>query len=115
MIFIYDFYRVPGGKINQGHLHSTYIQIAVDRGILAGICFFVMLFVYFLFFIKNYFKMNCVYLKYILLGGACFLIVFSIFILTEYAFADNEVAMMFWSILGLSVAGIYNNRLEKKI
>ncbi|MCP4482307.1 MAG: O-antigen ligase family protein [bacterium] len=112
MIFVYDFYTVKGAKPNQGHLHNSYIQIAVDRGVPASLVFALMLFGYWLFFLIHYLRGKDPYVKALALGGAGFIIVFVVFNVTEYAFADNEVAMMFWSILGCVFAGIYS-KIEK--
>jgi len=110
---VYPKYIMPGAnKPNEGHLHSNFMQIMVDRGIIGVVAFCGMFLGYFIFFYIYYRKSKNEYIKYLSLGAFGVLLVFSISGLTEYSFGDSEVVMLFWAILGLSIAGIRSDNLQ---
>ena len=120
MKIVYNNYLMPdAGKngeheFNLGHVHNNYVQIAADRGMIGLFFFLLMFLVYFVFFYAHFRKNNCLYTKYIAIGGCCFVLAFLIFGTTEYCFGDNEVAMVFWAILGTAIAAIYNYKNANK-
>lgn len=120
MKIVYNNFLMPdAGKngeheFNVSHVHTNYIQIASERGVFALFFFILMFLVYFFYFYAYWRRNNSLYTKYISIGGCCFIFAFLIFGATEYCFADNEVAMVMWAILGVGIATIANYKNVNK-
>ncbi len=97
-----------------GHIHNTYLQILADRGIVGFLFYVAMLFTYMGYFFVNFKSMTNLSLKYLAFGGFSVILVFTIFSFTEYSFGDNEFVMLFWSLLGTSIAAISNYKTNFK-
>jgi putative inorganic carbon (hco3(-)) transporter len=104
---LYPKYVMPTAyRPEEPHLHSNFVNIAAERGLL-GLASFLFMFGYFLFyFFKFYLKPNNEFIKYNALAGICVVLVFLIFGATEYCFGDAEVIILFWSILGILLGNI---------
>jgi O-antigen ligase len=105
---LYPKYIMPTAyRPEEPHLHSNFVNIAAERGLL-GLAALVFMLGYFLFyFVKFYIRgANNEFVKYNALAGICVVLIFIIFGSTEYCFGDAEVVMLFWAILGILLGNI---------
>jgi O-antigen ligase len=94
------------GKIPVGHMHSTPLQLAVERGIPALVVWIVLVIVYARFLWRLLRSGTVVgwIERGILLGALGGLVGFVSSGIVHYNFGDSEVVMVFYFIMGLSLA-----------
>jgi O-antigen ligase len=95
-----------GGKLPIGHFHSTYLQIAVERGLPALAAWFFFIWVY-LKMLRRLLKSNQLSLwqdRGIILGILGGAIGFFISGLVHYNYGDQEVAMVFYFLMGIAAS-----------
>jgi hypothetical protein len=94
------------GRIPVGHMHSTPLQLAVERGIPALVVWIVLIIVYagVLWRLLRNRKIDGWIERGILLGALGGLVGFVASGMVHYNFGDSEVVMIFYFILGLSLA-----------
>jgi O-antigen ligase len=101
-----------GGKLPIGHFHSTYLQIAVERGLPALAAWFFFIWVY-LKMLRRLLKSNQLSLwqdRGIILGILGGAIGFFISGLVHYNYGDQEVVMVFYFLMGIA-ASYYRDRV----
>jgi hypothetical protein len=107
-----DWGLFEGGKLPIGHFHSTYLQIAVERGLPALAAWFFFIWVY-LKMLRKLLKNNQLSLWQDcgiilgILGGA---IGFFISGLVHYNYGDQEVVMVFYFLMGIA-ASFYRDKI----
>lgn len=94
------------GTIPVGHMHSTPLQLAVERGLPALIVWIVLIVIYacMLWRLLRSGKVDCWIDRGILLGALGGLLGFITSGIVHYNFGDSEVVMIFYFIMGLSLA-----------
>jgi O-antigen ligase/polysaccharide polymerase Wzy-like membrane protein len=94
------------GRLPVGHMHSTPLQIAVERGIPALIAwvFFVMVYGLMLLGVARNKELDDWIERGIVLGALGGLVGFVASGMVHYNFGDSEVVMIFYFIMGLSLA-----------
>jgi hypothetical protein len=94
------------GRIPVGHMHSTPLQLAVERGIPALVVWIILIVVYawMLWRLLRSWTANEWIERGILLGALGGLVGFIASGMVHYNFGDSEVVMIFYFILGLSLA-----------
>ncbi len=101
-----------GGKIPIGHFHSTYLQIAVERGIPALAAWLLFIWVY-LKMLRKLLKSNQLSLwqdRGIILGILGGAIGFFISGMVHYNYGDQEVVMVFYFLIGIA-ASYYRDKV----
>ncbi len=95
-----------GGRIPVGHLHSTPLQLAVERGLPALVAWLVLLGLYarMLWRLARRAELESWVERGIVLGAFGGLVGFFASGLVHYNLGDSEVAMIFYFIMGLSLA-----------
>jgi O-antigen ligase len=103
-----------GGKLPLGHFHSTPLQLAVERGLPALLIWFALMAIYLSMLWRTIRKeddsdwrtmgmlLGC-------LGGEIGFLASSI---VHYNFGDQEVAMIFYLLMGLAASVIQRSELE---
>jgi O-antigen ligase len=94
------------GRLPVGHMHSTPLQIAVERGIPALIAWVIFVIVYGVMLLRlaRSKKLNDWIERGIVLGALGGLVGFVASGMVHYNFGDSEVVMIFYFIMGLSLA-----------
>ena len=94
------------GRIPVGHMHSTPLQLAVERGVPALVVWIILVVVYagLLWRLLRNGKIDGWIERGILLGALGGLVGFISSGMVHYNFGDSEVVMIFYFILGLSLA-----------
>jgi len=101
-----------GGKLPIGHFHSTYLQIAVERGIPALACWLLFIWVY-LKMLRRLLKSNQLSLwqdRGIVLGILGGFTGFLVSGLVHYNYGDQEVTMVFYFLMGIA-ASYYRDKV----
>jgi hypothetical protein len=95
-----------GGRIPVGHLHSTPLQLAVERGIPALVMWLLLLYLYARMLWRRLRgrKFESWIERGIVLGALGGLLGFFVSGLVHYNLGDSEVAMIFYFIMGLALA-----------
>jgi O-antigen ligase len=95
-----------GGRIPVGHLHSTPLQLAVERGIPALLAWLLLVFLYarLLWRLARERSISDWVERGLVLGALGGLLGFFASGLVHYNLGDSEVAMIFYFIMGLSLA-----------
>ena len=93
------------GRIPRGHMHSTPLQLAVERGVPALICWLILIGLYARMLWRGVRKLSDKgwVERGIMLGALGGLVGFFASGLVHYNFGDSEVAMIFYFIMGLSL------------
>lgn len=93
------------GRIPVGHMHSTPLQLAVERGIPALLCWIAFIAVYALMLLRlaRSGKVDDRVERGIVLGALGGLVGFVASGMVHYNFGDSEVVMIFYFIVGLSL------------
>jgi O-antigen ligase len=96
-----------GGRLPVGHMHSTVLQIALERGLPALFAWLALLFFYARMLFKLLWRQNNHMLEWdergVLLGAAGGLVGFVSSGMVHYNLGDSEVAMVFYLIMGLTL------------
>jgi len=94
-----------GGKIPMGHMHSDYLQIALERGIPALIIWLILMGMYgrMLWRARRQVSSENWIDKGIVLGALGGLVGFMLSGVVHYNWGDSEVVMIFYLIMGLSL------------
>jgi O-antigen ligase len=96
-----------GGRLPVGHMHSTPLQIALERGLPTFIAWLALLFLYARMLFRLLWRQNKHTLEWdehgVLLGAAGGLIGFISSGMVHYNLGDSEVAMVFYLIMGLTL------------
>src|SRR5438876_2280897 len=102
------------GRIPMGHMHSDYLQIALERGVPALIAWLILLGMYgrMLWRTRRSVPSDNWIEKGIILGALGGLVGFMLSGVVHYNWGDSEVVMIFYLIMGLSlvVVGQFQNR-----
>jgi O-antigen ligase len=95
-----------GGRMPMGHMHSDYLQIALERGVPTLIAWLILLGTYavMLWRLRRRLPLESWVERGIVLGALGGLIGFMSSGLVHYNWGDSEVVMMFYVIMGLSLA-----------
>jgi O-antigen ligase len=95
-----------GGRMPMGHMHSDYLQIALERGVPALIAWLILLGTYarMLWRLRRRVPVENWIERGIVLGALGGLIGFMSSGLVHYNWGDSEVVMIFYLIMGLSLA-----------
>jgi O-antigen ligase len=95
-----------GGRMPMGHMHSDYLQIALERGVPTLIAWLVLLGTYavMLWRLRRRLPLESWVERGIVLGALGGLIGFMSSGLVHYNWGDSEVVMIFYLIMGLSLA-----------
>ena len=110
-----DWGMFDNGKLPMGHLHNIYLQFAFERGIPTLLAFIVWMFLY-LRMLWRGLKQKFDWVEHgILLGSLGGTIGFLTSGLTHNNWGDSEVAMIFYLIMGLSLAILRNIKSEEKL
>ncbi len=93
------------GRLPVGHMHSTPLQLAVERGIPALLCWIAFIVIYALMLLRlaRSRKMSDWIERGIVLGALGGLVGFVASGMVHYNFGDSEVVMIFYFIVGLSL------------
>jgi O-antigen ligase len=94
-----------GGKLPMGHMHSDYLQLALERGVPTLICWLILLGTYgwMLWRALRQVSKDDWIERGIVLGALGGLIGFMISGVVHYNWGDSEVVMIFYLIMGLSL------------
>src|SRR5436309_3826561 len=94
-----------GGKIPMGHMHSDYLQIALERGVPTLIAWLVLMYLYArtLWRTRRKVRNDNWIEKGIILGALGGLVGFMLSGVVHYNWGDSEVVMIFYLIIGLSL------------
>lgn len=96
-----------GGRLPVGHMHSTPLQIVLERGLPALFAWLALLFLYARMLFKLLWRQNNHALEWdergVLLGAAGGLVGFVSSGMVHYNLGDSEVAMVFYLIMGLTL------------
>jgi hypothetical protein len=102
--FAPEWHLFDDGKLPMGHFHSTPLQIAVERGMPALLLWLLILATYFKTLYSAIKREDSMIEKGILLGCFGGLIGFFTSGLVHYNLGDGEVAMVFYLLIGISLA-----------
>ncbi|MBK8148797.1 MAG: O-antigen ligase family protein [Acidobacteria bacterium] len=102
-----DWHLFDDGRLPTGHFHSTPLQLAVERGLPALLLWLAIIGLYFRSLWR--FKSDSAVFKGIVLGTFGGAIGFFLSGLVHYNLGDSEVAMVFFFLMGLSLALIDQN------
>ncbi|HKP37777.1 MAG TPA: O-antigen ligase family protein [Pyrinomonadaceae bacterium] len=105
------------GRRPWGHMHSDYLQIALERGVPALIAWLVLMALYgrTLWRLRKRIPAENWIEKGIVLGALGGLVGFLISGIVHYNWGDSEVVMIFYLIMGLSLALAINSRREDPV
>lgn len=102
---VYSTYKMPTAvRDHEGHLHSNYITLAAERGMIGLAAFCALWIAYFFYFYRRYRAAKDPFVQDIALGTAAMIVAFAVSGLTEYSFGDAEVALLLWTLLGFAMA-----------
>lgn len=94
-----------GGRLPVGHMHSTPLQIALERGLLTLIAWIVWMFIYLKLLWRGFRRNDLEWPERgLLLGAFGGTIGFLASGLVHYNWGDSEVVMIFYLLMGLSLA-----------
>jgi hypothetical protein len=102
--FATEWHLFDNGKLPMGHFHSTPLQLAVERGLPALMLWLLVLWVYFKSLYLAIRSPRSAIEKGILLGCFGGLVGFFISGIVHYNLGDGEVAMVFFLLMGISLA-----------
>jgi hypothetical protein len=93
------------GKLPMGHMHSTPLQIALERGVPTLIAWIVWMFLYIQILWRGYRRKDLAWFERgVLLGSLGGTVGFVASGLVHYNWGDSEVVMIFYLLMGLSLA-----------
>lgn len=99
---VYLWYRTPIYEAEGCHLHNSYVQVLVTRGVL-GFAAMVVLFVAMgRLFYRSWKQTSAMGFSSIGLGAMAALFGFLINAMVEYNFGDHEILVLLWTITGLA-------------
>jgi len=103
-----------GGKLPMGHMHSDYLQIALERGVPTLVCWLILMGTYAWTLWRTRRRLaNENWLgRGIVLGALGGLVGFMTSGLVHYNWGDSEVVMIFYLIMGLSLVVTRESRAE---
>lgn len=106
-----------GGRLPIGHMHSTPLQLAVERGVPALLVWIILLVVYalMLFRLARSQRVTGWVERGIVLGALGGLVGFVASGMVHYNFGDSEVVMIFYFIMGLALAIEKESEEEKEL
>ena len=101
-----------GGKIPMGHMHSNYLQIALERGVPTLVVWLILIFLYarMLWRARRRIPNENWIEKGIILGALGGLLGFLLSGVVHYNWGDSEVVMIFYLMMGLSLAVVHQNQ-----
>jgi O-antigen ligase len=106
-----DWKMFDNGKQPIGHLHSTPLQLAFERGVPALIAWIVWMFLYLRMLWRNFRRKDLEWPECgLLLGALGGAIGFLASGLVHYNWGDSEVVMIFYLVMGLSLAILNNSQ-----
>lgn len=97
----YEKLGIPADYRKLSHLHSNFIHILVERGIV-GLLAFLYLFVAYLYYAAKKILHTCRNEKYFIFGCWLGILGFLLSGLTEYSYGDSEVQMTVWFLMALT-------------
>jgi O-Antigen ligase len=108
-----DWHMFDDGRQPIGHLHDVYLQLAFERGVPALVAWIIWMAIYMRMLWRGFRRSDDAWQRGIFLGalgGTLGLLTSGLF---EYNWGDSEVVMIFYLIMGLSLAivGSINGRL----
>jgi O-antigen ligase len=94
-----------GGKLPMGHMHSDYLQIALERGVPALVAWLIMLgtYAWTLWRVRRRLATEVWIERGIVLGALGGLLGFMTSGVVHYNWGDSEVVMIFYLLMGLSL------------
>lgn len=104
------------GRLPLGHMHSTYLQIALERGVPAFLAWLALMFVYgrMLFRMARSRLLEDWVERGIVLGALGGLVGFMTSAIVHYNWGDSEVVMIFYVIMGLTLGLERLSRVNNK-
>ncbi len=106
-----EWHLFDNGRLPMGHMHSTPLQIALERGIPTLIAWIAWMFIYLRMLWRKLREKKLEWIERgILLGAFGGTIGFLTSGMVHYNWGDSEVAMIFYLIMGLSLAVINNTK-----
>ena len=109
-----DWHMFDNGNLPLGHMHSTPLQIAFERGVPTLIAWIIWMFIYLRMLWRSFRRKDLEWFERgILLGALGGTIGFLSSGLVHYNWGDSEVVMIFYLLMGLSLAVI--NRKQEPV
>ena len=96
------------GRQPIGHLHNVYLQLAFERGVPALVAWLIWMAIYLRMLWRAFSRSEDAWRRGLFLGALGGTIGMLTSGLVEYNWGDSEVVMIFYLIMGLSIASLKN-------